>query len=103
MKLIKAVLLTLPLTLFANNKVILTKDNTIVMNKVFTGASVANLANQAKNLDASAPSADPIYLVINSPGGSIDAGIELIENLSSLNREVKTINLWSASMGFHTA
>ncbi len=103
MKLIKALLLTLPMTLLANDKVILTKENTVVLNKVFTGESVANLTVEAKALDSSSSSKEPIYLVINSPGGMIDAGIELIENLSAMNRPVKTINLWSASMGFHTA
>lgn len=82
--------------------IILTKDNTITLNNAFYGDTVANLAKEAKELDSRTESTDPIYLVLNSPGGSIDAGLELIEILSSLKRPVKTISIFSASMGFQT-
>ncbi len=84
-------------------KVTLTKDNTLVINDYFYGQSVANLSQSAKELDAKMPAKDPLYLVINSGGGSIEAGIELIENLNRLNRPVHTISIFSASMGFQTA
>ena len=82
--------------------VTLTKDNTLVMNDYFYGESVANLSQRARELDAKLPSNEPLYLVLNSGGGSIDAGIELIENLNNLNRPVRTISLFAASMGFQT-
>ncbi len=105
------VLLTLPLLSFAaptESRVpladpVLTVDNTVVMNDVFTGDSVAKVIKTCRDLDFRSSSSEPIYLIINSPGGSIMAGLELIENLSALNRPVKTINLFSASMGFQTA
>lgn len=84
------------------NKIILTKDNTLTINDVFTSDTVAAIAAAAKDLDARVDSLDPIYLVIHSPGGSIDDGMELMERLSSLRRPVKTITLFSASMGFQT-
>lgn len=87
---------------FAAESVILTKDNTIAINDAFDGHSVAQIAKQARELDSRTDSTDPIYLVINSPGGSIDDGLELISNLSGLRRPVKTISLFSASMGFQT-
>lgn len=91
------------LSLTANaDQVVLTKDNTVHLNDEFTAQSIANLTKQAKDLDSRIPSNDPIYLVLNSPGGSIEAGLEAIENLSNLRRPVKTITLFSASMGFHT-
>ena len=80
----------------------LTKDNVIVMNDVFEGQSVAEATAKAKELDSKVKSKDPLFLVISSPGGSIDAGIELIENLNSLNHRVHSITLFSASMGFQT-
>ena len=83
-------------------KVVLTKDNTIVMNDYFSGETVAQVTQKAKELDAKLASGDPLYLVLDSGGGSIDAGIELIENLNNLNRPVRTISLFSASMGFQT-
>lgn len=82
--------------------IVLTKDNTITLNAVFYGETVANLAVKAKELDSRTDSTDPIYLVLNSPGGGIDAGLELIEILSNLKRPVKTISMFSASMGFQT-
>lgn len=82
--------------------VTLTKDNMLVMNDYFSGTSVANLAQQARKLDAKMPAKDPLFIVLNSGGGSIDAGIELIENLNRLNRPVHTITIFSASMAFQT-
>lgn len=105
LKFVTMLVATLVLSIAAQAKtasVVLTKDNTIVMNDYFYGESVANVTQQAKELDAKLASNEPIYLVLNSGGGSIDAGIELIQNLNTLNRPVRTISLFSASMGFQT-
>ena len=83
-------------------KVVLTQDNMLTINDYFYGQSVANLSQRARDLDAKLPAKDPLFLVINSGGGSIEAGIELIENLNRLNRPVHTITIFSASMGFQT-
>lgn len=80
-------------------KIILTKSNTIVIDTPFEFETVSNVAYAAKLLESSS---EPLYLVINSPGGVIDAGLELIENLNSLNRPVYTLTLFAASMGFQT-
>jgi ATP-dependent Clp protease protease subunit len=42
----------------------------------------------------------PIYLFLDSPGGSVPAGLTLIETAKGLGREVKTISNFSASMSF---
>lgn len=93
-------LLTTSVTMAAD--VVLTKDNTITLNSPFYSETVSVLAQEANKLDSRTESSDPIYLVLNSPGGSIDAGLELIEILSSTRRPVKTITIFSASMGFQT-
>lgn len=86
----------------ASQKITLTKDNVIVMNDYFYGESVSNLTQKAKELDAKLASKEPLYLILDSGGGSIEAGIELIGNLNALNRPVNTITLFAASMGFQT-
>ncbi len=82
--------------------VVLTVDNTLSFNDYFYEESVSKLMKQARDLDSRVTSNDPIYLVINSPGGSIDDGLLLIQNLSTLRRPVHTITVFSASMGFQT-
>ncbi len=108
-KLLQALILTLPLTASSaslrvpsSQDPVLTADNTIAFNEEFTSESVAKAIKAVRDLDFRTDSSDPIYLVINSPGGSIMAGLELIENLSNLHRPVKTISIFSASMGFQT-
>ena len=81
---------------------VLTKDNAITFNDYFSGEYVANVVQKAKVLDGKFKSKEPLCLVIASGGGSIDAGVELIENMNNLNRPVHTITLFAASMGFHT-
>lgn len=80
--------------------IILTKDNTIVLNQEFSGASVAKLIADAKKIDSTLPSGYPIYLFLDTPGGSIQAGLELMEAFKGLNRPVHTVVLFAASMGF---
>lgn len=94
--------LTLSTMAWSQDALVLTKDNSVSMNKIFSPESVANITQQVRELDSRTESKDPIILVLNSPGGSIDPGLELIENLSNLKRPVTTLNIFSASMGFHT-
>ena len=83
-------------------EVVLTKYNTVVMESKFTGAAVAQVMLDARKLHFKLRAGKPIYLVINSPGGSIEAGIELIDNLNALGRTIHTVTIFSASMGFQT-
>jgi len=106
----KKFLLFLATLLFASSayaapktyNVTLTADNTIWLNDYIDSDTVAKVVNRAKELDSRLPSKEPIYFVLNTGGGSIDAGIEMIENLQNLNRPVHTIVGFAASMGFQT-
>lgn len=44
----------------------------------------------------------PLYVVIRSPGGSVETGQNLIQSLQGLKRPVHTVTLFAASMGFQT-
>jgi ATP-dependent protease ClpP protease subunit len=85
-------------TAFAERTVNLTAENTVTMrgevNENFTRRAQLKLLE----LDAKRNGKDyPIYLVIDSPGGSIDAGNDFIEVAKTI-KNVKTITLFAASM-----
>lgn len=84
---------------------ILKDTNLIVLNKEVDSASVAEVMTAANALDKKMSKKwfnkkTPIYLFLSTPGGSIQAGLELIEGLKGLGRPVHTITLFAASMGF---
>jgi len=83
-----------------SKEIILTKDNTLVLDRAFTAESVSDLITDARKMDAELKSGYPIYLFLNTPGGEIQAGLELIEFLRGINRPVHTISLYAASMGW---
>ncbi len=82
--------------------IVLTKDNTLTLNSEVSDSSVGELIEKAKKLDSKSfyYTKKPLYLFLNTPGGSIQAGLELIDTLNGLNRRVDTITLFAASMGF---
>ncbi len=88
-----------------------TGDNLLVLNGEVNGESVGKLIMEAKRLDDKLNSGSgrlmsnkkPLYLFLNTPGGSIRSGLELIEALKGLNRPVHTITSFAASMGFQIA
>lgn len=83
-------------------KVTLNQDNVITFNDYFDSQSVAKFSKQLHDLDARLPSKDPIFIVMDTGGGSIQAGLEFIQTVKNLNRRVHTITIFSASMGFQT-
>ena len=82
--------------------IVLSADNALLFDQAFEPTTVAKLLDKAKELDANLPQNYPMFLVMFSPGGSIDAGIEMANVLKSLNRPVHTITVFAASMGFQT-
>lgn len=83
-------------------EITLSADNTLILNQAFDGSSTVKLMEQATKMDSALKSGYPIYLFLYTPGGSIQAGLELFEFLDGLNRPVHTVTLFAASMGFQT-
>lgn len=80
--------------------VTLTESNVLSLNNEVNADTMAALMSKALELDSKVKSNDPLYLVLYTPGGDIQAGLEAIEFLNSLNRPVHTVTIFSASMGF---
>lgn len=83
-------------------EIVLTEDNLVVLRGPFTTQSVGAVIERARELDSKLKSGYPIYLFLYTPGGSIQAGLEMYEALKNLNRPVHTITMFAASMGFQT-
>lgn len=90
--------------------VVLSASNTLVLNSEVDGDSVGKVISDAKKLDSKlsgirekASGKAPLYLILNTPGGSIQSGLELIEALNGLGRKTHTVTLFAASMGFQIA
>lgn len=84
----------------AEKEISLTEDNTLILDQAVSMESVGKLMEKASKMDAKLESGYPIYLFLYTPGGSIQAGVELIEYLEGLNRPVHTVSMFAASMGF---
>ena len=82
--------------------VVLTVDNSIILDDVMCDEVTAKVAKKAKELDARLESNEPLILVLNTPGGCIDDGLSMNEVIKRLNRPVYTLTLFAASMGFQT-
>ena len=82
------------------DQIVLNKNNTVSINDVVSPESVSDWTLKVKELDNKGPVNEPIYLVMNTPGGSIEAGIDFIEATKGMHRPVKTITVFAASMGF---
>jgi ATP-dependent Clp protease protease subunit len=83
--------------------VVLTDSNTVVLTGVIEGESVAKVIVKVKELNQlHFVGSKPIYLFLNTPGGEIQTGLEMLEALHGSKRPVNTVTLFAASMGFQT-
>jgi ATP-dependent protease ClpP protease subunit len=103
MRSIMILLFALLFSMSVNAKEItLTADNTAVLRTSFNSQSVTELKKDLVRLNSSLESGYPIYLVLYTPGGDVQKGLELFEFIKGLNRPVHTITIFAASMGFQT-
>lgn len=83
-------------------QIVLTKKNTVIMRERFSGSSVAKIQDQLLTLSGNLDTDDEIYLVLDTPGGSVIAGMSLIDTVKAIPQKVNTITLFAASMGYQT-
>lgn len=86
-------------TVFAADKLVLTETNTVILNDSVNSQSVTRLMTDIMALN-SLEDQSPIYLILNTPGGSIFDGLEFIRFAKASKREIITVTMQAASMGF---
>jgi len=79
----------------------LTKKNHINFNQGFTGDFVALKQLELLMLAAESDEQD-LYVVLYTPGGSVSAGNLFIDTAMALNKNIHTITIFAASMGYNT-
>jgi ATP-dependent Clp protease protease subunit len=80
--------------------VVLEENNTIAFRNIVNPDSVASAQKKAMDLSKGLSKNQSIYLFLDTPGGMVTAGQELITTLKSLPQNIKTITNFAASMGF---
>lgn len=96
--LVLMVLLT-ALTVSANPKLSLNSANTIVFRGEVNATSVSDAMDKIAELNKKRGSATyPLYLVLDTPGGSIDAGFAFLQYAKTI-KNLHTVTLFAASMG----
>lgn len=80
--------------------VTLNESNTVSLNTPIMPDSANALQQDLMTKSRRLPPNAPIYLTLNSPGGSIGDGQRIIETAQGLPNPVHTISIFSASMSF---
>lgn len=75
-------------------------DNTLIFNEVVTDESVAKFQLKLNEMSNKLPANQEIILVLYTPGGSVDAGMLMIDSIKAVPQKVKTLTIFAASMGF---
>ena len=98
---ILGILLSTALFSSSDETIVLSKNNHIVFSGQVTDASVAQAQIKLGLLSKQLDRDEVIYLVIDSPGGSVSAGNLFIDYAKSLPQNIKPICIFCASMGYH--
>lgn len=78
-------------------------SNTVVLRGVVNYNSIKVVQKKLLELSSKLPRKSSIFLVLDTPGGSVSAGMELIQVAQAIPQRVITVTNFAASMGFITA
>ena len=81
--------------------IILTEDNHVFFSGRVDEASVAKASIELGQLSEKLSDNDTIYLVLDTPGGSVVSGNQFIDFGKSIPQKIKPISIFAASMGYH--
>ena len=82
-------------------EITLTSENTVSLLGPVTRQSIGEVNQELLKVSQQGKEKDPIYLVLYTPGGSVMAGLELMQFMNTLRRPVHVVANYAASMGFH--
>lgn len=95
---IATLLLTLTMSASSFSKqLLITPKNSVIINEAISSGSVDRALKELVELNRNRKSSSPIYIVLNSPGGSIMAGNKLINFVNTLEN-IHTVCMFCASM-----
>jgi ATP-dependent Clp protease protease subunit len=81
---------------------VLSKNNTVVMSGQISNSLIAEKQKELLDLiDKNKPSGKPIYVFLDTPGGSVFAGNSFIDTAALYKGKIHTITYFAASMGYH--
>ena len=84
----------------AENVIVLKESNLLSLRVPVTRSSIAPIQKKAVNMSRELDEDEQVYFWLDTPGGEIYSGNELINTLRSIQRPVHTITNFAASMGY---
>lgn len=85
------------LTFAKNVQIVLTENNAVMFNQAVSAeyTAIKTLEIMRKSINKG-----PLYLVLNTPGGSVFSGLAFVDAIKALNIPIHTVTIFAASMGY---
>lgn len=85
----------------AKQTIVLEAKNAVTLRGPVENVTIDKLIKEISKISRNLPKSSLIYLVMDTPGGEVFPGTAFIDFLQGIPQEVRTITVFSASMGFH--